>query len=102
MSAIPESGHTAAFALAFAARSPHTNPRARGDIIRTEDLPDSLLEPELPVVATANDAAGSLEELERRHIQQVLTEAATLEEAAARLGMNPTTLWRKRKRYGIE
>jgi len=40
--------------------------------------------------------------LERRHIQQVLAEAATLEEAAARLGINPTTLWRKRKRYGIE
>jgi NtrC-family two-component system response regulator AlgB len=51
----------------------------------------------------ARDAGGaSLEELERRHIQQVLAESATLEEAAARLGINVTTLWRKRKRYGIE
>jgi NtrC-family two-component system response regulator AlgB len=44
----------------------------------------------------------SLDELERSHIIQVLAESATLEEAAARLGINPTTLWRKRKRYGID
>jgi NtrC-family two-component system response regulator AlgB len=75
---------------------------ARGELIRAEDLPDSLLAPERPAAATTSDAAVSLEELERRHIQQVLAEAATLEEAAARLGINPTTLWRKRKRYGIE
>jgi len=30
----------------------------------------------------------------------VLAESSTLEEAAARLGINVTTLWRKR--YGIE
>ena len=44
----------------------------------------------------------SLEDLERRHIEQVLAESATLEEAAARLGINVTTLWRKRKRWGID
>ena len=33
---------------------------------------------------------------------RVLTESTTLEEAASRLGINATTLWRKRKRYGIE
>jgi Bacterial regulatory protein, Fis family len=38
--------------------------------------------------------------VERRHIEQVLAESATLEEAAARLGVSVTTLWRKRKRYG--
>ncbi len=48
------------------------------------------------------EAGSSLEEIERRHIEQVLGESATLEEAAARLGINPTTLWRKRKRFGIE
>jgi transcriptional regulator of acetoin/glycerol metabolism len=32
----------------------------------------------------------------------VLCESATLVEAAATLGINATTLWRKRKRYGIE
>jgi|SoiMethySBSTD1v2_1073268.scaffolds.fasta_scaffold15134_7 two-component system, NtrC family, response regulator AlgB len=71
---------------------------SQGRVIRTEDLPDRLLAP--ADAAPAGEL--SLEQLERRHIQQVLADAATLEEAAARLGINPTTLWRKRKRYGIE
>jgi transcriptional regulator of acetoin/glycerol metabolism len=32
----------------------------------------------------------------------VLSESTTLDEAAETLGINATTLWRKRKRYGIE
>lgn len=77
---------------------------ARGEEIRTEDLPDRLLAPApaAPLAAAAAPSALSLEELERRHIAQVLADAETLEEAAARLGINATTLWRKRKRYGIE
>jgi NtrC-family two-component system response regulator AlgB len=78
---------------------------SRDDVIRLEDLPDRLLAPPQPGAATtpaAPDASLSLEDLERRHIQQVLAESATLEEAAARLGINPTTLWRKRKRWGID
>jgi len=76
---------------------------SRGDEIRTEDLPDRLLAPAAPAfpAAVAPGAAGSLEDVERRHIEQVLADSATLEEAAARLGINPTTLWRKRKRYGL-
>src|SRR5437660_544576 len=74
---------------------------SRGDTIRAEDLPDRLLEP--PPAAPATPEAGlSLEDVERRHIVQVLAESSTLEDAAARLGINVTTLWRKRKRYGIE
>jgi hypothetical protein len=34
--------------------------------------------------------------------RQVLAESSTLEEAAARLGINVTTLWRKRKRWGLD
>jgi len=75
---------------------------SRGDSIRTEDLPDQLLAPSRATPGTASDLSLSLEELERRHIQQVLADAATLDEAAARLGINVTTLWRKRKRYGID
>jgi two-component system, NtrC family, response regulator AlgB len=75
---------------------------ARGDSISAQDLPDRLLAPAAESAAAATDPPVSLEELERRHIQQVLADSATLEEAAARLGINPTTLWRKRKRYGIE
>lgn len=75
---------------------------ARGELIRAEDLPDRLLAP-APAASPAPAAASqSLEELERHHIEQVLADAETLEEAAARLGINATTLWRKRKRYGIE
>jgi NtrC-family two-component system response regulator AlgB len=74
-----------------------------GDVIRPEDLPDRLLAPPEPPPSTPlAPEAQSLDVLERRHIQRVLSDAATLDEAAARLGINVTTLWRKRKRYGIE
>jgi DNA-binding NtrC family response regulator len=73
-----------------------------GDVIRGEDLPDRLLAPAPPVAAAATAGALSLEDVERRHIEQVLAESSTLDEAAARLGINVTTLWRKRRRYGIE
>jgi NtrC-family two-component system response regulator AlgB len=44
----------------------------------------------------------SLEDVERRQILRVLAESSTLEEAAATLGINVTTLWRKRKRYKLD
>ena len=44
----------------------------------------------------------SLKELERRHIEQVVADSQTLVEAAARLGIDTATLWRKRKRYGMK
>ncbi len=74
---------------------------ARADIVAVEDLPDRLLAPP-PAPPTAVARPQSVVGLERQHIQEVLAQAGTLEEAAARLGINPTTLWRKRKRYGIE
>ena len=46
--------------------------------------------------------SGSLDDVKRVHVQRVLAESPTLEEAALRLGINPTTLWRKRKRWGLE
>ncbi len=73
---------------------------ARGDLIRPEDLPDRLLAPAGDSAASAS--AESLEAIERRHLERVLADSATLEDAAARLGINVTTLWRKRKRYGID
>lgn len=52
--------------------------------------------------AELSAAEVSLEELERRHIEAVLGSAATLEEAATVLGINLSTLWRKRRRYGLD
>ncbi len=43
----------------------------------------------------------SLEELEREHIARVVARAPTLEAAARTLGIDATTLQRKRKRYGL-
>jgi two-component system, NtrC family, response regulator AlgB len=43
----------------------------------------------------------SVEEIEREHIAQVVTRAASFEAAAQILGIDPTTLQRKRKRYGL-
>jgi NtrC-family two-component system response regulator AlgB len=58
----------------------------------------------VPDGGPADDAAhaASLEEVEREHIKRVLAQSATLDEAAATLGINVTTLWRKRKRYGAD
>jgi NtrC-family two-component system response regulator AlgB len=41
----------------------------------------------------------SLEEIEREHIVQVLGRSATLDGAAEILGIDASTLWRKRKKY---
>ena len=43
----------------------------------------------------------SLEEIERRHIEYVLSKTPSLEEAAQILQIDSATLWRKRKKYGF-
>jgi NtrC-family two-component system response regulator AlgB len=44
----------------------------------------------------------TLEEVEREHILRVLSSTPTLEEAARTLGIDASTLWRKRKKYESE
>ncbi len=74
---------------------------ARGQMIAPDDLPDVLFrESAAPLGETPT--AASLEALEREHIVRVLGESPTLEDAAETLGINVSTLWRKRKRYKIE
>jgi NtrC-family two-component system response regulator AlgB len=74
----------------------------RSDIITLEDLPDSVFR-EVPDNGPREAGqAASLEKIEREHIMRVLAQSATLDEAAATLGINVTTLWRKRKRYGTD
>jgi len=41
----------------------------------------------------------TLEDIERDHIRQVVSRTATQEEAARILGIDPSTLWRKRKKH---
>jgi NtrC-family two-component system response regulator AlgB len=43
----------------------------------------------------------SLEELENAHIGRVIQQAATMEEAATVLGIDPATLYRKRKKLSL-
>ncbi len=74
----------------------------RGDRILADHLPDRFNAPSA-VDGIRSEAAFdrklSLDEVERQHIERVLEDSATLEDAAARLGISSTTLWRKRKRY---
>ncbi len=44
----------------------------------------------------------NLAEMEKRHIQNVILHSESLEEAAKRLGIDPATLWRKRKKYSLD
>ena len=84
----------------------------RAMIIETTDTlrPESLLIPrqkrsgrettDTPGSSTAG--AGDIREMEKKHIIEVLAACNGKKiEAARRLGINKTTLWRKMKRYGI-
>jgi len=74
---------------------------SRGESIGAESLPDAMLAPPRDAPEPTDDST-SLEDVERRHIQQVIASSPTLEDAAARLGIDPTTLWRKRRRWGLD
>src|SRR5262249_37764376 len=67
---------------------------SRGETITMEQLPDRLLGRRTTDGSETPMKPLSLEELERKHIERVLASSETLEEAATRLGINPTTLWR--------
>jgi NtrC-family two-component system response regulator AlgB len=43
----------------------------------------------------------TLDDLEAEHIRRVLSNTATLDHAASTLGIDPSTLYRKRKKYGL-
>ena len=70
---------------------------APGDKIDVNDFPDNLRGAQSSGASIGNRV--SLEELEREHILRIIEIASSMEEAAQILGIDPATLYRKRKRY---
>ena len=72
---------------------------SNGDTITEEFLPDNP-PPEVDThVAVGSDV--SLEALEEAHIRSILQQATSLDAAAKILGIDPATLYRKRKRLNL-
>jgi two-component system, NtrC family, response regulator AlgB len=72
---------------------------ASGVLIQLDDLPSQIASP----TSSGRQASPpqTLDEMEAEHIRCILGSTPTIEEAAARLGIDPSTLYRKRKKYGI-
>jgi NtrC-family two-component system response regulator AlgB len=72
---------------------------AAGPEVGVSDLPAQL--GTRPAKRVEVGGAVMLDELEAEHIRRVLAAAPSLDEAAQTLGIDPSTLYRKRKRYGL-
>lgn len=72
---------------------------ARADRIGVADLPAVLATAPTPAIELGGRV--TLDDLEREHIRRVLVASPTLEDAAQTLGIDPSTLYRKRKKFGI-
>jgi len=70
----------------------------RSERVGVGDLPDNLEAGETPV--KLGDPV-SLDKIEEEHIRYILAATRSLQEAAAVLGIDQATLWRRRKQYGI-
>ena len=72
-----------------------------GDVVTPDCLPDVLKNDRPQPLASATPSS-NLDDIEREHIIRVMAESPTLESAANKLGINVATLWRRRKRYGLD
>jgi NtrC-family two-component system response regulator AlgB len=70
---------------------------ATGKEVGLPDLP-SQVSSTLPMQSLEIGGAVTLEQLEAEHIRRVIQNTETLEQAANVLGIDPSTLYRKRKR----
>ncbi|MDQ1336516.1 MAG: two-component system, NtrC family, response regulator AlgB [Thermodesulfobacteriota bacterium] len=68
--------------------------------LKTTDLSSNIanFNPNAPPDASLQ----SLTDLEKQHIQKVILHSSSLEDAARVLGIDPATLWRKRKKYNLD
>jgi NtrC-family two-component system response regulator AlgB len=73
---------------------------ANGDIVTPDLLPEEVRASSRSVLPLS-DGDESLEAAERRHIALVVARHPTLDSAAKALGVDPSTLYRKRERYGL-
>jgi NtrC-family two-component system response regulator AlgB len=69
---------------------------AQNKVIELPHLPE-----EIQHAVASNKQPVTLEEIERAHIEKVLKQSRDFEEAAHILGIDTSTLWRKRKKYGL-
>lgn len=69
---------------------------SHGETIQMYHLPE-----EFQTLTEPAQRPMSLEEIEQQHIIKVLRVAKDLDEAAMLLGIDPATLWRKRKKYSL-
>ncbi len=76
---------------------------AKDNQIRPEDLPSELrAEPAVGHEAPQPGAMVSLEKLEEMHLKMVLARTSSIVEAAKVLGIDQATIYRKRKKIGLE
>jgi len=70
------------------------------DRLTLKDLPSHITNYKSETPGTRN--MQTLSEVEKSHIKEVLLHTSSIEEAARVLGIDPATLWRKRKKYQID
>jgi NtrC-family two-component system response regulator AlgB len=71
---------------------------AKDNVVKAEYLPAEIYEFK---PAYSPKMMPKIEELEKQHILEVLKLASNTKEASKILGISETTLWRKRKQYGL-
>ncbi len=73
---------------------------ASGSSVGLADLPLQIGSPPSELGVEVGGPA-TLDQLEAEHIRRILASTPTMDEADERLGIDPSTLYRKRKRYGL-